>query len=212
LFHLARAVLPPFRQATRRRVKPWVPHESLQWLLDAFTEAPAFVGNGRMDLLAANSLGRAFYCDVFDMPGTPNFARYTFLDDRAHDFYPDWDSVADMTVAILRTEAARDQCNKEFHDIIGELSTRSEDFRRRWAAHDVRIHGTGSKVFNHPVVGELVLAFETMELVSSPGMAVTAYSAEPGSSTAERLRLLASWAATGRATSEEDARTQPFTS
>ena len=100
-----------------------------------------------------------------------------------------------MTVAILRTEAARDPHNKELHDLIGELSTRCEDFRRRWSAHDVRHHGTGSKTFHHPVVGELTLAYEGLEMAAEPGLTLTIYSAEPGSGSEQALRLLASWAA-----------------
>ncbi|HEY0696385.1 MAG TPA: transcriptional regulator, partial [Micromonospora sp.] len=154
------------------------------------------VRNGRMDLLAVNPLARAFYQDVYDMPGQPpNIARFTFLDGRAHAFYPDWDAFADVTVSILRTEAGRDPHNKELHDLIGELGTRSGEFRRRWGAHDVRHHGTGFKTFRHPVAGELTLAFEGLEMAAEPGLTLTIYTAEPGSPSAERMQLLASWAA-----------------
>ena len=123
----------------------------MQWTLDAITAGPAFLRNGRLDMLAANALGRAFYMDVYDMPGQPpNIARFTFLDERAHEFYPDWDAFAEVTVAILRTEAGRDPHNKDLHDLIGELSTRSREFRRLWGAHDVRHHGTGFKLSTTP--------------------------------------------------------------
>ena len=131
----------------------------------------------------------------------PNIARFTFLDERAEDFYPDWDSFADVTVAILRTEAGRDPHNKELHDLIGELSTRSTEFRTRWGAHNVRHHGTGFKTFHHPVVGELVLAYEGLEMEAEPGLTLTIYAAEPGSPSAERIQLLASWAASEHAAS-----------
>src|SRR5699024_5960687 len=109
----------------RRAAKSWSPSQGLQWALDGFTAGPAFVRNGRMDLLAVNPLARAFYAELYDMPGqVPNIARHAFLDERARAFYPDWDGFADITVAILRTEAARDPHNKELHDLIGELSTR----------------------------------------------------------------------------------------
>ncbi|MBM7366930.1 helix-turn-helix transcriptional regulator [Gordonia hydrophobica] len=196
LFDLAHAASPVARPPRRRNPKSWRPHESLQWVLDAITAGPAFVRNGRLDILAANPLGRAFYKDVFDMPGQPpNMARYTFLDDRAQQFYPDWDRFADVTVAILRTEAGRDPHNKDLHDLIGELCTRSNDFRARWGSHDVRHHGTGIKTFHHDVVGEVTVAYEGMEMESEPGLTLTVYAAEPGSPSAERIQLLASWAA-----------------
>lgn len=195
LFDLAHAASPVAR-LRRRNPKSWRPHESLQWILDAITDGPAFVRNGRLDILATNTLARAFYKDTFDMPGQPpNIARFTFLDARAHDFYPDWEKFADITVAILRTEAGRDPHNKELHDLIGELSTRSTEFRTRWGSHDVRHHGTGTKTFHHPVVGEMTLAYEGMEMESEPGLSITVYAAEPGSASAERMQLLASWAA-----------------
>jgi len=196
LFNLANAASPAARPPRRRTSKSYVPHQSLQWALDAITAGPAFVRNGRMDLLAGNPLMRAFYKDCYEMPGQPpNLARYTFLDERALEFYPDWDAFAEVTVSILRTEAGRDPHNKELHDLIGELGTRSEEFRRRWGAHNVRHHGTGFKTFNHPVVGEMILAFEGLEMAAEPGLTLTIYTAEPGSPSAERMQLLASWAA-----------------
>jgi hypothetical protein len=126
----------------------------------------------------------------------PNFARYTFLDDDSHQFYPDWDIAADTCVAILRTEAGRDPHDKGLHDLVGELSTRSEDFRRRWSTHNVRLHGTGTKVFHHHIVGDLTLAYESLDMVAEPGLTMTIYAAEPNSPTADALALLASWAAT----------------
>lgn len=196
LFDLAHSASPAARPARRRGSKSWRPHPSLQWMLDGFTIGPAFIRNGRMDLLAVNQLARAFYKDVYGMPGQPpNLARYTFLDERATAFYPDWDSLAVTTVAILRTEAGRDPHNKELHDLIGELCTRSDDFRTLWGGYDVRHHGTGTKTFKHPVVGEMTLAYEGMSLEAEPGLTFTAYTAEPGSRSAERMQLLASWAA-----------------
>ena len=196
LFNLAHAASPIARPVRRWSPRCWTPHPSLQWMLDGFTVGPAFVRNGRMDLLAVNRLARAFYKDVYDMPGQPpNLARFTFLDERAYDFYPDWEMFAEVTVAILRTEAGRDPHNKELHDLIGELSTRSSEFRIRWGGYNVRHHGTGSKTFNHPVVGEMTLAYEGMALEAEPGLTLTVYAAEPASPSEDRMRLLASWAA-----------------
>ncbi|MFF0291178.1 helix-turn-helix transcriptional regulator [Streptomyces sp. NPDC005262] len=182
----------------RRRTKgPQKVHHSLQWTLDAITAGPAFVRNGRMDVLATNQLARAFYRDVYATPGNQgNLARFQFLDPASRRFYPDWDLFADVAVAILRTEAGRNPYDKELHDLVGELSTRSEEFRTRWGAHNVRHHGTGTKRFHHEIIGELTLAFEGLELAAEPGLTLTIYAAEPGSAAEEGLRLLASWAAT----------------
>lgn len=197
LFRLAEAANGARPRATRRVGPPMPTRESLQWALDAVTAGPAFVRNGRMDLLAANPLAQAFYAEVYDQPRTaPNLAWYTFLDPRARAFHPDWDLAADIVVAILRTEAGRDPHDRGLHDLVGELSTRSEEFRSRWAAHDVRHHGSGTKQFHHPVVGDLTLAYEGLEMAAEPGLTLTIYTAEPGSPSQERLQLLASWSAT----------------
>jgi transcriptional regulator with XRE-family HTH domain len=194
LFDLVRArqTLKPPRRSAAPRVRPGV-----QRILDALTDAPAFVRNGRMDILAANQLGRAFYSQHFDSPhAPPNSARFIFLDERAPDFYIDWERVATDAVAILRAEAGRDPYDRALSDLVGELSTRSELFRTRWAAHNVRNHDTGTKRFNHPVVGELELSYETMTLAADSGLLLFVYTAEPGTKSAEALRLLGTWAAT----------------
>ena len=170
---------------------------SLQWTLDSITTGPAIVGNNRSDLLAVNHLGRALYIDLYnEVTAPPNFARFTFLDAAAQRFYPDWELAADITVANLRTAAGQDPHDKALHDLVGELSTRSDDFRRRWGAHNVRTHGTGTKHFLHPIVGALDLAYESLDLRAEPGLTMTIYAAEPDSLTAHSLILLASWAAT----------------
>ncbi|WTW91970.1 helix-turn-helix transcriptional regulator [Streptomycetaceae bacterium NBC_01309] len=194
------------RPRHRTAARPPALHRSLQWTLDAVTAGPAFVRNGRMDLVAANTLGRAFYADAYafadDNPDgrsggrLPNLARFQFLDPASRTFYPDWDLAADITVAILRTEAGRDPHDRTLHDLVGELSTRSDAFRTRWGAHNVRRHGTGTKRFHHGIVGDLTLAYESLEMAAEPGLTVTVYTAEPGSASEEGLRLLASWAAT----------------
>ncbi|MFB4320719.1 transcriptional regulator [Actinomadura sp. 21ATH] len=182
----------------RRRTKDqWRPHRSLQWTLDAITAGPAFVRNGRMDILAANQLARAFYAGLYATPGNQaNLARFNLLDPASRRFYPDWEQAADIAVAILRTEAGRNPHDKDLHDLVGELSTRSDEFRTRWGAHNVRHHGTGTKRFHHQAVGDLTLAYEGLEMAAEPGLTLTIYTAEPGSPSEEGLRLLASWAAT----------------
>ena len=201
LLHLAQAAdgTSALLRPRGRGPKPWSARSSLQWTLDAISNAPAIVGNDRMDLLAANHLGRAMYSDLYSDPQTPpNFAR-AFLDSAAHRFYPDWERAADTAVAILRTSAGRNPHDKALHDLVGALSTRSDEFRRRWSAHNVRTHGTGVKHFHHHVVGDLTLAWEILDLRAESGLTMTIYAAEPGSPTEHALALLASWAATSDA-------------
>lgn len=195
----------------RRPEKPWTPKPALQWVLDAMRDSPVIVGNGRSDLLATNHLGRALYSDLLaTASGTPNFARYTFLAPSSRDFYPDWDFFADTSVAMLRTEAGRSPHDRGLHELVGELSTRSEEFRVRWSAHNVRIHTTGTKHFRHAVVGDLHLVYQTVDLRDGPGLSLTAYAAEPGSASEQGLQLLASWAATQPAADVLEAETRRF--
>ncbi|MFB6752475.1 helix-turn-helix transcriptional regulator [Streptomyces sp. NPDC056353] len=199
LLHLAQAAdgSDALTRPRRCTTRTWIAHRSLQWVLDAVTAGPAFVRNGRMDLLATNRLARAFYDDVYATAGNQaNLARFQFLDPASRRFYPDWDQAADIAVAILRTEAGRNPHDKDLHDLVGELSTRSDDFRARWGAHNVRHHGTGTKRFRHHTVGDLTLAYEGLEMAAESGLTLTIYTAEPGSPAEEGLRLLASWAAT----------------
>jgi hypothetical protein len=148
-------------------------------------------------VLGTNSLGRALYSPAFvPRADQVNLARFRFLDPAARDFYPEFDESASTTVALLRTEAGRDPFNKDLTDLIGELSTRSEEFRTIWASQNVRLHRTGLKRFRHPAVGNLDLIFEAMAIEADDGLTLTAYAAEPGSPSRDALRLLASWAAT----------------
>lgn len=160
--------------------------------------SPAYIRNGRFDILAANDLGRALYGPVYEHCGpgeTPNSARFVFLDPTAADFFVDLDSVRSDAVAFLRAEAGGDPYSRELHDLIGELSTRSEQFRHLWAAHDVRYHRSGVKRLHHPLVGDLTLDFEAFELPSDPGQRLNVYTAAPDSPSAQALSLLACWAA-----------------
>ena len=164
---------------------------------------PALVLNARLDIVTANQLGFALFSPVYADPVRPaNNARFVFLDPHATEFFRDWNKAANDTVAILRAEAGRHPYDRRLSDLIGELSTRSDQFRGRWAAHDVQIHTTGVKLIHHPVVGDLDLSYESFPLAADLSQSLLAYTAEPGSPTQDALTLLASWAAgiTHRAT------------
>ena len=182
----------PPRPQARQRVRATV-----QRILDSMPLAPAFVLNGRGDVLAANDLGFALFSPVFAGPARPaNTATFVFLDPGATGFFRDWDTVANDTVAMLRAEAGRDPYDREVTDLIGQLSTRSEEFRRRWAAHNVRIHTSGIKLLHHPVVGDLDLSFESLPLPADRSQSLLVYTAEPASPSQDALTLLANWVAT----------------
>lgn len=194
LFDLARAANPT-RSPTRRTSRPHV-RPSVQRILDAMATAPAYVRNARLDVLASNSLGRAVFAPLFDSPAQPvNLARFIFLDPAAQDFYYDWADIAADNVALLRAASGRDPHDKVLCELIGELSTRSETFRTRWAAHNVRFHHSGTKNLHHPVVGDLTLTYEALELAGDSTLRLNAYTAEPGSPTQDALNLLGSWTA-----------------
>jgi transcriptional regulator with XRE-family HTH domain len=196
LLDLARAAGPTSPSRRRRSRKPGV-RSDVQWTIDAMTRAAAFVFNGRLEILAANQLGRALFSELYVNPARPvSTPRFVFLDPCAHEFYADWDRAAGETVAMLRAEAARDPDDRDLSDLVGELSTKSDAFRTLWAAHNVRLHNTGVKHLHHPVVGDITLNYNGLELAADPGLTIFVYTAEPGSKSAESLNLLASWAAT----------------
>ncbi|KRE31123.1 helix-turn-helix transcriptional regulator [Agromyces sp. Soil535] len=200
LFDLARTANATRRPRARKPGQPSV-RPTVQRILDAMEGVPAFVRNGRFDVLGANALGEALYSELYEDPARPvNHARFIFLDPRAPRFWDDWDRAARDTVSFLRSEAGRNPYDRGLTDLIGELSTRSELFRTLWASHDVRFHRTGVKTFHHPVVGRIEVAFEAFDLPADPGLTMVVYSAEPRSASEDALKLLASWAATRRAT------------
>ncbi|HUC24619.1 MAG TPA: helix-turn-helix transcriptional regulator [Streptosporangiaceae bacterium] len=195
LFDLAQAAQPvPPRH---RRAKTSGVTDVIQQILDAITEAPAWVRNARHDMLAANRLARALYAPVLADPRRPaNNARFIYLDPAAREFFADWERAADDIAAMLRSEAGSNPHDKQLVELIGELSTRSEEFRTRWAAHNVRFHRTGHKRLHHPVVGILDLDYEALEFPAHPGLTLLTYTAPAGTPTADSLKMLASWAAT----------------
>jgi transcriptional regulator with XRE-family HTH domain len=195
LSNLARASTPAGRP--RRRPSSQLVRAPVQQILNAMPGAPAYVRNGRRDILAANRLGCALYSELYADPARPvNVARFVFLSPRARSFFLDWATAANDMVAALRAEAGSNPYDRELSDLVGELTTRSEEFAIRWAAQNVRFHRSGLKDIHHPVVGELHLTFEALALPADPGLSLVVYGAEPGSPSEDGLRLLASWAAT----------------
>jgi transcriptional regulator with XRE-family HTH domain len=193
LFDLARASGPGKRRATRATtsIRP-----AVQQVLDAIADAPAWVRNGRHDIIAANRMARALYSPVFDDPRRPaNTIRFAYLNPSAKDFWRDFDKITHDVASMLRLEAGRTPHDPDLIQLIGELSTQSELFRQRWASRDVMFHRSGLKRLHHPVVGDLDLNFESMELPSEPGLVLNVYTAPAGSASADGLKLLASWAA-----------------
>lgn len=204
LFDLARAANPAPTRRPRRVASPRL-RPSVLRILDTIG-SPAIVRTARADYLAANPLGRALYAPLFDSPEQPpNAARFTFLDPAAQQFYPDWEKVAKELVGYLRSEAARNPYDKQLHDLIGELSTRSEPFRAWWAAHNVRFHQAGTKRLNHPVVGELEISYEVMELSADSGLTIAVFTTAAGSRSEQALDLLGSWVATPEPAATDDA-------
>lgn len=195
LFDLARRANSgpiPRRKPAEPRIR-----SSIRQVLDAIDHAPAWVRNARHDIIAINQLARALHAPMFTNPERPaNSARFMFLDPAAKEFWRDWERAADDAAAFLRTEAARNPYDKTLSNLIGELSTRSDEFRQKWAKHNVRFHRTGMKKIHHPIVGDLDLQFEAMEFPSDPGLVMIVYTAETGTPSADALRLLATWAAT----------------
>jgi transcriptional regulator with XRE-family HTH domain len=200
LLDLARAARPARRGSQRRKETRIL--SSVQWMLDSMTMAPAFVRNGHVDIVASNALCTAVYSSMFVSDttsdrGCANLPRYVFLDPGSRDFFVDWEEGARASAAVLRAEAGREPQDRALRELVGELSTLSLDFRAMWASHDVRIRHEGVKRLNHPDVGRLEMTFRSLEL-PQPQRAtheLIIYTAEPGTPSEDRLRLLASWTA-----------------
>ncbi|MCX4835442.1 helix-turn-helix transcriptional regulator [Streptomyces sp. NBC_01016] len=203
LYDLARAAAKRPARRTKRSRGP-LP-DSVVRVLDSMSDCPAFIRNGRLDVLATNPLCRALYSPLYaDASREPvNIARFQFLDPAGREFFPEWEESVNTTVSLLRTEAGRAPGDSGLTGLIGELVTRSDEFRVAWAKHNVRLHRTGRKSFRHPVVGELTLDFDAMELPAQPGLTLTAYSSAPNTPDHDKLQLLAAWAATPETSVEQ---------
>jgi transcriptional regulator with XRE-family HTH domain len=200
LVHLA-SMTATIRPSTRRPPRQNV-RLSVQRVVDGLSDAPAFVRNNRRDLLASNALGRALYSEIYDTTpaGEPvNTVRFAFLEPRSRNFFLDWPKATADVVANLRIEVGRDPRDPGLRELVDDLLIQSDEFRRLWAAHDVRYHDSGFKSLHHPVVGDLHLTFESMDLPADTGQALIVYGTEPGSASEDAMRLLASWAATDTA-------------
>ena len=194
LFDLARTATRP-RRDPRRRPANRVPPAVAQ-LIDTMRDVPAVALSRLGDPMASNPLGRALFPHLFPTDAAPvNTARYMFLDPRSHDFYPDWDAVARDSVSSLRLLTGHDPSDRALAALVGELATRSNEFRTWWGSHTVRTHSAGIKRINHPVVGEVALTYQSLTVQATPGLSVMTYLAEPGSTSADALDLLRSWIA-----------------
>lgn len=192
----------------RRRQAPAAVRPVIQQVLDAITDAPAWVRNARHDIIALNLMARALYSPVLHSAGAgatsrrpANTTRFLYLDPAAREFFMDFDRMAMDAAAMLRLEAGRHPHDKDLITLVGELSTQSELFRQHWASQNVKFHRRGRKRLRHPAVGELDLNFEGMELPSDPALQLNIYTADPDTPTADGLKLLATWAATSSAES-----------
>ena len=200
LHDLAAAAQPSKRG--RRRIADDIP-PSVQWLLDSITLSAAVATDGCQNVVSTNALSRALFAPLLDshtLKGNNrlNIARYAFLDRGSRDFYVDWNAAAGTIVALLRAEAARTPHDTGLRSLVGELSTLSAEFSTLWAAHHVRTHHRGAKALHHPDVGIVELTYQHLDLrmPAHTVHALTVYTAEPGSPSEEKIRLLASWSAT----------------
>jgi MmyB-like transcription regulator ligand binding domain/Helix-turn-helix domain len=205
LLDLAKAAAPARTSGTRRA--PVEVRPSVEQILAGMTGTPAYIRNARMDVIAANSLCFALYGDILSPGILPlNLARFMFLDPRSKDFFLEWDAVADDLAAALRVEAGRNPRDRALNALIGDLATGSDEFSVRWARHNVRFHRTARKTLHNPLVGEIELTGDSLELPGE-GLTLIAYTAEPGSHAQEQLAFLTIWNTTqpapaGRASSD----------
>ncbi|HTJ66685.1 MAG TPA: helix-turn-helix transcriptional regulator [Actinospica sp.] len=213
LYDLARGANTAPARARRHRHPPASGvRPSFQRMLDAMPSVPAIVRNNRFDFVATNALGRALFCEMFADPTChENSARFAFLTSAGRSFHRDWERVARNVVGSLRVEAAKNPYDRELSNLIGELSTRSDEFRVLWGAQEVHVFREGLKRVRHPVVGDLELEHETLVMPDESGLQVAMYSAPPGSASEDALKLLASWSATTAGTQTATGENAPTT-
>ncbi|WP_327325703.1 helix-turn-helix transcriptional regulator [Streptomyces sp. NBC_01210] len=190
LSHLAK----PKQKKHRRMGRPQQLRPAVQQLMDAMDGVPAYVLGRRLDILGWNRMARALLGDFAALPPQErNMARLVFLDPNAPDLYVDWECKATEVVSFLRMYAGCSADDPQLPALIGDLSVKSEEFRKLWAAHTVQDKGHGTKRLHHPLVGEMTLSYETLRLPDDHDLSLVTYHAEPGTRAAESLRLLAGW-------------------
>ncbi|WNM29844.1 helix-turn-helix transcriptional regulator [Streptomyces sp. Li-HN-5-11] len=191
LTHLAKPKHKKKQVARTQHVRP-----ALRQLLDAMDGVPAYIVGRRAELLAWNRMAAAVFGDWSELPVSErNWARMIFLKPDYRDLYVDWEQKAIDVVCALRMEAGCYPDDPRLSALVGELSVKSEDFRRLWATHDVKEKSHGVKRLRHPLVGELALQYQSFRLADDADQSMVAYHAERDSSSADALRLLASWGA-----------------
>lgn len=199
LFDLAQSARPKAR-APQKPASDGI-DGAVQWLIDSITLSAVFLRNGRLDVVSSNQLARALHAPLFESPtaerAKPNFARFHFLDPASKTFLIDWEGGAAATVALLRAEAGRSPSDRALRELIGELSTGSREFTALWASHDVRTRHEGIKRIQHPVVGFIELTYQSAELANPSRAArnLNIYTAEPGTTNEDSMKVLASWSA-----------------
>ncbi|MFD4509943.1 helix-turn-helix domain-containing protein [Streptomyces sp. NPDC058457] len=190
LTHLAKGKQHKKKASARpQQVRP-----PLGQLLAAMEGVPAYIGGRRSDILAWNGMAAAVFGDWSELPVTErNWARLVFLRPEYRDLFVEWEQKAIDIVCLLRMDAGCYPDDTRLSALVGELSVKSEEFRRLWATHDVKEKSHGVKRLHHPLVGELSLSYESFRMPDDPDQSLVTYHAEPGSASAQALRLLASW-------------------
>ncbi|KAA9163338.1 transcriptional regulator [Amycolatopsis acidicola] len=194
LFDLARGL---GAASARRRTPEAGLRERLRQVLDGITSGPALVRNTRLDILGGNDQGRMLFRHLFEDELPSNYGRYVFLDPRAKIFLPDWAHVADDAIMLLRGEADRYPYEPGLTELVGELCTRSDEFRVRWAARAQPGRGELRR-FHHPAAGDLELTRDVFDLAAEPGLSLLVFTAAPGSPSGAALRSLACQSHPGR--------------
>ncbi|MET8579731.1 helix-turn-helix transcriptional regulator [Streptomyces collinus] len=190
LTHLAKPKAHKKRPAARQQQV----RAALCQLLDTLDGVPAYVVGRRAEILAWNRMAAALFGDWGQLPaGDRNWARLVFLRPEYRELFVDWEQKAIDIVCALRMDAGCFPDDPRLSALVGELSVKSEEFRRLWATHDVKEKSHGVKRLHHPLVGDLSLRFETFRVAGDPDQGLITYHAEPQSASAESLRLLASW-------------------
>ncbi|MFJ9158537.1 helix-turn-helix transcriptional regulator [Streptomyces griseoviridis] len=192
LTHLAK----PKQHRKKQTARVQQARGALRLLLDSMESVPAYLTGRRGDILAWNRMAAAVFGDWAELPAAErNWARLVFLNEEYRELFVEWDQKASDIVSVLRMDAGCHPDDPRLSALVGELSVKSPEFRKLWATHDVKEKTYGVKHLRHPLVGELALNYESFHLAEGNDQTLVTYHAEPGSASAEALRLLASWGA-----------------